>query len=146
VDGHRRAQRSYLSELLDIANGIARRISAVCSLRYQDFRLEITSSAPDGAIRWPEDTDKEGREWLCPINATVRVAIERILRERPGIGRAFAFLSPIDPLVPISKDADVAAAGGWKSKEALLRFYQQPDEATMLTIVLGGTELREQKA
>jgi hypothetical protein len=23
--------------------------------------------------------------------------------------------------------ADVAAAGGWKSKEALLRFYQQPD-------------------
>jgi hypothetical protein len=40
----------------------------------------------------------------------------------------------------------VAAAGGWKSKEALLRFYQQPDEATMLTVVLGGAELRENKA
>lgn len=105
--------------------------------------------------------------------------------ERPGIGPAFVFPSPIDPSVPVFKDlatrwlfeaerlaelpklrggawhpyrrkwatsrkglalADVAAAGGWKSKETLLRCYQQPDEATMLTVVLGGAELREKKA
>jgi hypothetical protein len=40
----------------------------------------------------------------------------------------------------------VAAAGGWNSKETLLRCYQQPDEATMLTVVLGGAELREKEA
>jgi hypothetical protein len=154
-DGHHRKQRSYLSELLDIANGTARGITAVRSLRYQDLRLEITPSTPCGAIRWPGDSDKEGREWLCPIDAKVRAALERILRERPGIGSAFMFPSPITPDAPVSKGrvtlwlleaerlaglsklrggtwhpyrrkwatarkglalADVAAAGGWKSK------------------------------
>ncbi len=41
---------------------------------------------------------------------------------------------------------DVAAAGGWKSTETIQRCYQQPDEATMLSVVLGGVELREKKA
>jgi hypothetical protein len=147
--------------------------------------LVTTPSAPHGAIRWPDDTDKEGQEWLCPINAKVRAAIDRILRERPGIGTAFMFPSPSGPEAPISKKratlwlleaerlaglpklrggawhpyrrkwatarkglalADVAAAGGWKSKETLLRCYQHPDDATMLTVVLGGAELREKKA
>ena len=35
---------------------------------------------------------------------------------------------------------DVAAAGGWKSEETLLRCYQQPDEATMLNVVMDGAE------
>jgi integrase-like protein len=184
-DGHHRVQRSYLSELLDLANGTARRITAICSLRYQDLRLEVTAATPYGAIRWPDDTDKEGREWVCPIDAKVRGALERVLRERPGIGNAFVFPSPITPEAPVPTRratewlleaerlaklpklrggawhpyrrkwatarkglplADVAAAGGWKSKEALLRCYQQPDEATMLTVVLGAAELREKKA
>ncbi len=38
--------------------------------------------------------------------------------------------------------ADVAQAGGWKSKETLLNYYQQSDEASILTVVLGGDELR----
>ena len=33
-------------------------------------------------------------------------------------------------------------AGGWKCPETLLRCYQQPDERTMLDVVLGGAELR----
>jgi hypothetical protein len=41
---------------------------------------------------------------------------------------------------------DVAQAGGWRSQETLARCYQQPDDATMLTVVLGGVELREKKA
>ncbi len=40
---------------------------------------------------------------------------------------------------------DVAAAGGWKSEAVLLRHYQQPDDATILRVVLGGAELREAK-
>ena len=41
---------------------------------------------------------------------------------------------------------DVAAGGGWKCTEMLLRCYQQPDEDTTLSDVLGGAELRERKA
>ena len=41
---------------------------------------------------------------------------------------------------------DVAAAGGWRSEAVLLRHYQQPDDETMLAVVLGGAELRERKA
>ncbi len=43
-------------------------------------------------------------------------------------------------------DVDVAAAGGWKNSDVLRAAYQQPDEATMLDVVLGGGELRERKA
>ncbi|OLD37660.1 MAG: hypothetical protein AUI57_10055 [Candidatus Rokubacteria bacterium 13_1_40CM_2_68_8] len=43
-------------------------------------------------------------------------------------------------------DADVAAAGGWKSTETLRRCYQQPDEATVRRVVLEPVELRERPA
>ena len=42
-------------------------------------------------------------------------------------------------------DVDVAAAGGWRSLDALKSAYQQVDDATMLKVVLGGGELREAK-
>lgn len=41
---------------------------------------------------------------------------------------------------------DVAAAGGWRSTVTIQRCYQQPDEATMLTVVLAGAELMEKEA
>jgi hypothetical protein len=122
---------------------------------------------------------------MCPIDPTVRAAIDRVMQERPGIGAALVFPSSTDPAQPITKDlasewlleaeraaglpkleggvwhpyrrkwatarkhlplADVAAAGGWKSRETLLRCYQQPDGATMLNVVMSGLELRERKA
>jgi hypothetical protein len=58
-EGRRRRQRSYLSELLDIANGTARRITAICGLRYHDLHLESEPGSPHGAIRWPENTDRK---------------------------------------------------------------------------------------
>jgi hypothetical protein len=88
--------RSYLSELLDIAHGTGRRISAIFQLRYEDVRLAATPSAPHGAIRWPGSTDKEGRAWIAPIDGTVRAALDRIQVERPGIGAAYRFPSPAD--------------------------------------------------
>jgi hypothetical protein len=40
-------------------------------------------------------------------------------------------------------DADVAAAGGWKSTVTLKTAYQQADSETILRVVLEGHELRE---
>ncbi len=97
-DKHRKEQRSYLSELLDIVNGTGRRISAVCQLQYEDLKLD---QKPYGAIRWPADPDKIDRETLVPIAPGVRAALERVLRERPGVGAAYLFPSPIDPTRPI---------------------------------------------
>ncbi|HEY9228798.1 MAG TPA: tyrosine-type recombinase/integrase [Gemmatimonadaceae bacterium] len=101
--GTRIRQRSYLSELLDIVNGTGRRISAICALRFDDLRLERTKVAPFGAIRWPADTDKTGRETIVPISATVRAAIDRILKERPGVGRVPLFPAPEDPERPMTR-------------------------------------------
>lgn len=176
----RRTVRSHLSELLDIVNGTGRRLSAVCQLRYEDLRL---GDGPHGAIRWPADTDKGGRETIVPIGPSVRRAVDRLLSERPGIGSAPLFPAPGDPKVPVSRhlaskwlrkaerlaglepqkgslwhayrrkwaterkhlpDIDVAAAGGWKSLGALKQSYQQADQETMLQVVLGAGELREQ--
>ena len=183
--GHKVRQRSYLSELLDLAHGTGRRIGPIRELRYEDLRLDRTSRAPHGAIQWPGQTDKEGKAWSAPITPRVRGALERVLQHRPGIGGAYLFPCPTDPLRPVQYErvrdwflaaeslaglskqkgstfhafrrgwatarkhlpvADVAAAGGWNSTVTLDRCYQQPDDDTMLAVVLGGHELREKKA
>ena len=103
VMGKGRCGRSYLSELLDIANGTGRRISAICQLRYEDLQLSATGQAPYGAIRWPATTDKMGRESVAPVDPVVRRALDRILRERPGIGAAPLFPSPEGPAVAMTR-------------------------------------------
>ena len=108
-NGHRENQRSYLSELVDLAQGTGRRITAICSLRYEDMLL---NEGPRGSIRWASDIDKGGRETLAPMNATARDAVDRVLEERPGIGRAYVFPSPKDRERPISKDL----ASSWLKK------------------------------
>ncbi len=92
--------RSHLSEILYIVSGTGRRLSAVLQLRYEDLQL---SDGPHGAIRWPADTDKTGRETLVPIGPDVRVAIDRVLQERPGIGKAYLFPAPADLAKPVSR-------------------------------------------
>jgi len=175
-------RRSYLSELVDIVNGTGRRISAVLRLRYEDLRLD---AEPYGAICWPADTDKQGKEWLVPISPTVRGAIDRVVLERPGLGAAFLFPSPKDRGQPVTYErvrawlekaerlaglpklrgsmwhafrrkwaterkhlsvSDVARAGGWSNVATLQRCYQQPDEETMLEVVLAACEVRERRA
>ena len=102
--GKRIPVRSYLSELLDIANGTGRRIGAICALRYEDLHLEEQKGrAPHGAIRWPADTDKMGYESTVPIDPTVRSALDRVLRERPGIGAAPLFPTPGDNTRPLTR-------------------------------------------
>lgn len=92
--------RSHLSELLDLANGTGRRLSAICALRFEDLRFE---QPPHGAIRWPADTDKQGRESLVPISPAVRAAIERAIRARDGSASGYVFPSPTDPGRPVSR-------------------------------------------
>jgi integrase len=103
-NGKRERTRSYLPELMDIVNGTGRRISAVLSLRFDDLRLERTKKTPHGAIRWPADTDKMGVERTAPIGPEVRAALDRILRDRPGVGRVPLFPAPGgDPMEPMSR-------------------------------------------
>jgi integrase len=93
-------QRSYLSELLDIAAGTGRRLSAICQLRFEDLRLR---EGPHGQIRWPASTAKNGIETVAPITPEVRAALDRIIRERPGIGSIPLFPSPSDRTKPMSR-------------------------------------------
>ncbi|HLQ59726.1 MAG TPA: site-specific integrase [Gemmatimonadales bacterium] len=96
--------RSYFRELLELVNGTARRISAVCQLRYEDLRLARSKTRPHGAIQWPGETDKMAKAFAAPLNATTRATIDRILSERPGIGAAYLFPKASDPTKPVGKD------------------------------------------
>jgi integrase len=98
------AVRSYFRELLELVNGTARRISAVCQLRYEDMRLARSKAWPHGAIQWPGETDKMGKPWAAPLNATTRATVDRILSNRPGIGAAYLFPKATDPTKPVDKD------------------------------------------
>jgi integrase len=65
--------------------------------------LLISRAVPHGAIRWPADTDKMGRESTVPISPVVRAALIRTLEDR-GIAGGYLFPSPIDPARPVNKD------------------------------------------
>lgn len=97
-DGKRTAYRSYLSELVDLAYHTARRINAICCLTYADLRLD---DGQHGSVRWPGDRDKEGETFTTPMNPEARRAIDRILRDRPGIGAVPLFPSPTDRTRPL---------------------------------------------
>ncbi len=70
----------------------------------QDLRLEAGAEhGPFGAIRWPAETDKQGRETVVPISPAVRDAVKRALAER-AITAGYLFPMPTNPVKPISKD------------------------------------------
>lgn len=99
-NGKAETRRSYLAEFFEVAVGTGRRLSAVRQLRREDLRLDV---GPHGAIRWPADTDKGGRESVVPIDATVRTAIDRRLADRPILGRAYLFPSASNLEKPVSR-------------------------------------------
>jgi hypothetical protein len=92
---------SFLPEILEIVVGTGRRISAVCSLRSEDLELEAAPDTPWGAIVWPEDTDKQGKRWRCPISPEVRAALEAALTKRQRIGPGPLFPGPRNRREPI---------------------------------------------
>ena len=87
-----------------------------------------------------------GTETTVPIGPTVRKAIDRILMERPGIGSAPLFPTPVDNTRPITLHLpvqDVARAGGWKCHAVVQDIYTQADDETILQVVLDHGQLRE---
>lgn len=111
--GRRETRRSYLSEILDIAAGTGRRLSAVLGLKFDDLRPD---EGPFGSLRWAADTDKQGRESIVPISPDVRAAIDRRLADRLVIGSALLFPSPTNPARP----ADRHHAAKWLQKAEAL--------------------------
>lgn len=100
-NGRQEEVESFLPEIFEIVVGTGRRIGAVCSLRYEDLELEPTPAAPWGAIVWPEDTDKVGKRWRCPISEDVRQALEAALTKRPHVGSGPLFPRPRDRKKPV---------------------------------------------
>lgn len=100
----RERRRSYLFELLVLHAGTGRRNGSIRHLQYRDLLLDV---GPHGAIRWRAESDKMGRESVVPISAEVRGAIDRILSERPGIGKAYLFPAPQDPSKPVRYELTV---------------------------------------
>ncbi|MDT8342682.1 MAG: tyrosine-type recombinase/integrase [Longimicrobiales bacterium] len=103
-EGRRRTERTYLRELLILAHETGRRITPICKLRWSDIQWERSETRPHGAIAWPGQTDKQGREWTAPITAAVRHALEEHRQRHPGVGDALLFPSPRDASRPITKD------------------------------------------
>lgn len=103
-----------------------RRITAVCSLRVENLVLDRTAREPDGAIIWPADTDKMGREWRCPISKPVRQALQAALEKR---ARVLSRVGP-GPLFPSPGRPDRALryeeASAWlREAETLARLGPQ---------------------
>lgn len=115
-NGRREYRESHLPEILDLVAETGRRVGAVCALRYEDLVLERTRSEPYGAIVWPEDTDKMGKRWRCPLNPRAREAVERALLKRPAAGPGPLFPAPMDRKKPVRSDQ----VGRWlrKAEEA----------------------------
>jgi integrase len=102
--GRRERVRSYLPELLVLANETGRRLSSLLKLTYEDLDLERRGAAPQGLITWRADNDKKGVAWKdVPITATARAALDRVIRDRPGIGAAPLFPSPRDRSRPMDR-------------------------------------------
>jgi hypothetical protein len=97
---------------------------------FSDAREHANAAA---SIRWPQDTDKQGKEWLAPTDRRAKLPKQNGSLFH-AFRRAWAMSRKHHPVI------DVAAAGGWKSTATLQRCYQQPDEATMLSVGLGARE------
>jgi len=85
-----------------LVTGTGRRVRAVLALRGEDLRLKRSKTALHGAVQWPGETDKQGKAWAAPVNATVRAALDRVLSARPAIGGAYLFPAPGDSTKPVS--------------------------------------------
>lgn len=98
ADGSR--TRSYLPELLVLAEGTGRRIGAILALRWNDWQPD---GGKHGMIRWRAEHDKVGQDWTTPVTPNVRGALEMARRIRPAVGEALLFPMPRNPTQPVSR-------------------------------------------
>jgi integrase len=70
----------------------------------RDVGINGSTTVTLAAGSYTVDTDKQGRETVVPIGPEVREALDRTLRERPGLGAAYLFPAPGSSDRPITKD------------------------------------------
>ncbi len=99
-NGKPEVRRSHLTELLDLANLTGRRLSSIRLLTYADI---LPDRGPSGSLRFRADADKMGYDSVVPMTPGVRSVIDRVLRDRLGIGNAPLFPSPKDLGQPVSR-------------------------------------------
>lgn len=95
-----RAIHRDLHEMLVLVHETGRRLSSIRTLTYADLHL---GRGPQGSIKFRAENDKMGLSQTVPMSPEARRSIDRILRERPGIGDAPLFPSPRDPARPIKR-------------------------------------------
>lgn len=88
----------FVPDLVELCWETGRRIGAVTHLRYSDWKPD---EGPDGKIVWRADADKLGKEWKVQVSVRAREILQRILRERPGIGETWIFPDTHDPERPL---------------------------------------------
>ncbi len=69
-------------------------------LTYADI---LHDRGPNGSLRFRADADKMGYDSVVPMTPGVRSVIDRVLRERLGIGNTPLFPSPNDLGQPVSR-------------------------------------------
>jgi integrase len=148
----------HLELALVLAEATGRRIGAIRQLRWEDFDLDRCT------VRWRAEADKKRRESVVPLPSSLVAEIREIQKELGAIG-GWVFARASDGAQPIPKlkgglwhpyrrkwaterkhrsPTDVAAAGGWRDVDTLLRCYQQPDDESLLAVMSEGRKLREQ--
>lgn len=102
--------------ILALARLTGRRESAICGLRATDVLRNdaavarelagagmderIAGHMPHGAIRWSDETDKEGFLFIAPLSEEARGEVNRYLTKNPRVGDV--------PLFPAAKDEQKA--------------------------------------
>jgi integrase len=92
-DPDRHRTRSYLRELLILAEGTGRRIGAILALRWSDWEPD---ARPYGVLHWRAEHDKVGRDWATPVTREVQAALERLRKERLALGDGLILAAPGD--------------------------------------------------
>ena len=102
--------------ILALAKLTGRRESAICGLRANDVLRDdvavakelaeagmderLASHMPHGAIRWSDETDKEGFLFIAPLSEQAREEVDRYLRKSPRVGDV--------PLFPAARNGQKA--------------------------------------
>lgn len=118
-----RSEPSLLRTLIRLAGDTGRRISAILALQWHDWRPDLGTY---GKLRWRAEEDKVGKEWWAPVTPEVREELERLRRERPGLGGALLFPAPNNP----AKHVSVQIVTHWlRRAEALAELEPLPHGA-----------------
>jgi integrase len=90
-----------LTLALIVAEGTGRRLSAWCSLRWDDVLFDDGTT---GSIRWRAEFDKRGYEQVIPMSPAVRDALTTARVDQGAIGRSPVFPAPGTPAEPCRRD------------------------------------------